>query len=706
MAELEKPSNLSLIWADAGDKIQPSEDKVRTGWLVEIPTRQNFNWLDNRQDQALAHINQRGIPEWDRNTSYVFGKSYVQGSDGIVYFAKADSTGVDPTNDSSGNFWVEAFLTEYGYGSGRRFVGYEVFSSSFVATNNHRYYLSAPLTVTLGAAIIGDAVEFAKNPSVVVTVVDSTNSESYQLNSDNKTTFVYSMSGWVKLDEDSSSSSGVSLKGPTTVLANSSNVYTITDYNSFSSYSVSSSTGSVSISGETITLTLTTVSGNEVVLSVEKDDVAYNFVIGLGAQSVATPSITYPSQGQGSVELSPTLSSTAFATLPAGQDTHQSSQWQVASDANFTNIVFDSGITTTNKTSVNIPSGTLSQNSQYFVRVRYTGVALGVSSWSSVREFTTTDRFVDTPSVTVTGGPSSVGETPTITGSAFAVTGGSDTHNATDWQIVKVSDGSVVWESLGNTTNKNSILVPASRLIVSTQYKARVRYAGSVSGYSGWGEYSFTTRSQFFNYDSSSAGLPLGGGYYAGNIRENGIDYALIVAPKSQGGERLSGYPVVSDGSANGPTNSTYDGALNTAAMTDSKFIAASFCRGLSINGYTDWYLPSLYELEICYRYLKPTTDTNAGYNPNFQYNPGQNPYAIPPTSAYTASNPSQCPTVTFKAGGSEAFTDKVYASSYLQNQPSRASVVISFKDGRPDSQNYNTFDSSVAVRAIRKQPI
>lgn len=96
MAEINKPANLSLPWAKTGDKHQPSDSKISTGWVLEYPTFQDFNWIQNRADTAIAHINQHGIPVWDNETEYRANKSYVQGSDGNIYKAKFNHTNINP----------------------------------------------------------------------------------------------------------------------------------------------------------------------------------------------------------------------------------------------------------------------------------------------------------------------------------------------------------------------------------------------------------------------------------------------------------------------------------------------------------------------------------------------------------------------------------------------------------------------------------
>lgn len=105
MAEINKPSDINKIWADGGDKVSPSDVKIDTGWEVEVPPRQFFNWLDNKQDQFNAHVNQHGIAVWDASTEYQASKSYVQGNDGLIYVAVQTHSNQNPTTDVSNTYW-------------------------------------------------------------------------------------------------------------------------------------------------------------------------------------------------------------------------------------------------------------------------------------------------------------------------------------------------------------------------------------------------------------------------------------------------------------------------------------------------------------------------------------------------------------------------------------------------------------------------
>lgn len=98
--------DMTKIWASSGDKIQPSDAQLASGWLVQQIPRQTWNWFENRQDTNIAYMLQKGIPEWDSTTQYQANKSYVQRNN-IVYKAVLTTTGVDPA--AVGASWVKAF---------------------------------------------------------------------------------------------------------------------------------------------------------------------------------------------------------------------------------------------------------------------------------------------------------------------------------------------------------------------------------------------------------------------------------------------------------------------------------------------------------------------------------------------------------------------------------------------------------------------
>lgn len=109
MPNIVKPSGINRLWAAGGTKVDPGLQKLNIGWVVELPPYQYQNWLDNRQDTFIAHINQHGIPEWDNETEYQGNLSYTQGSDGLIYKCVATNINFNPVNPLNSPYWARAF---------------------------------------------------------------------------------------------------------------------------------------------------------------------------------------------------------------------------------------------------------------------------------------------------------------------------------------------------------------------------------------------------------------------------------------------------------------------------------------------------------------------------------------------------------------------------------------------------------------------
>ena len=188
MPQITKPNTLNVVWADQGMKIKPEDSKILRGWVEEVPPLQFFNWLDSRQDQALAHINQHGIPVWDAVTEYQAGKSYVQGSDGTVYKCLSTNFGYDPISNPAQ--WEEAFVSINSESGRQEYIGYVAQSTSFAAIANTRYYALTPLTVTLpNSASVASVVTIAKRPNITVTVKVDTGTISTNVGADSTIIF-------------------------------------------------------------------------------------------------------------------------------------------------------------------------------------------------------------------------------------------------------------------------------------------------------------------------------------------------------------------------------------------------------------------------------------------------------------------------------------------------------------------------------------
>jgi hypothetical protein len=199
-------------------------------------------------------------------------------------------------------------------------------------------------------------------------------------------------------------------------------------------------------------------------------------------------------------------------------------------------------------------------------------------------------------------------------------------------------------------------------------------------------------------------GLAIGdayeGGFFAGLIShtDDGVaTHALVVAPAATGASG-GGYTITTNlqwktsNTTTAGTTSSFDGAANTANMSGGAHPAADFCTGLSIGGYSDWYLPARYELDIAYENLKPTTTSN-----NTSW--GINPYSVPErTVNRTAGAPAQTSVAAFQSGGAEAFVDANHWSS-TENSSTDAWELY-FTIGDQDTSHKTFFRR---VRAFRK---
>jgi hypothetical protein len=104
MTEYTKPTTFNIIWAENGVSTAPSNSKYQTGWIQEKPAYQYMNYVLNKMDITLAHINQTGFVEWDSVTEYIANKSYIRLAN-KVYFCKQTHTNQNPSTDVSETYW-------------------------------------------------------------------------------------------------------------------------------------------------------------------------------------------------------------------------------------------------------------------------------------------------------------------------------------------------------------------------------------------------------------------------------------------------------------------------------------------------------------------------------------------------------------------------------------------------------------------------
>ena len=188
--------------------------------------------------------------------------------------------------------------------------------------------------------------------------------------------------------------------GPSNIAyGGANNTFIITNYDSFSSYEVSATNGTVSISEDTIVYTPVNENGaGGFTVNGEL------FSIQVLEKRPVTPSIVSPVNNATNISKKISCTSSDF-TMTSGTDTHAASHWQISTSSTFATILYESIDDTVNKTSWT--SGALSVSTQYYIRVRYKGAASGYSGWSGVVAVTTKSSFLFSDELqksTITGG--------------------------------------------------------------------------------------------------------------------------------------------------------------------------------------------------------------------------------------------------------------------------------------------------------------
>ena len=255
--------------------------------------------------------------------------------------------------------------------------------------------------------------------------------------------------------------SGSTVTGLATLVTNQSSNYTITNYNDFIDYNIIALDGSVSRSGSTITyIAPATAKVSGFIINGRKVNIT------IIDQVPATPTVTSPADNATGLTTTVNATSSAFAMI-TGSDTHAASDWQIATDSSFTNIISQTVNDTTNK--VSWTSGTLLNDTAYYIRVRHKGTTYGYGGWSAPNVFNTGSVVFPTSEETVLLGYDSesldrFGSSVSATSNGDRVVVGARLANPISGGTTPVDAGAVyVFKRTGNTWAHEARLIASDR---------------------------------------------------------------------------------------------------------------------------------------------------------------------------------------------------------------------------------------------------
>jgi hypothetical protein len=205
------------------------------------------------------------------------------------------------------------------------------------------------------------------------------------------------------------------------------------------------------------------------------------------AAPVRQPTNLSPSSGATGVNGAPTLQASPYYSLYGVAQ--GGAKFEISTSQTFSTITHSATINGA-ATSYAVPADVLTTLAVYWWRASYRDVEGVWSAPSVATAFTSAAVFAYVAAPTNTApaaGATGVSPTPTLTSSAFAVTGGADAHAASRWRISSSATFATVSYDSGVSAALTSLAVPISAALTPlTPYYFQVCHQGATLGWSDW----------------------------------------------------------------------------------------------------------------------------------------------------------------------------------------------------------------------------
>ena len=200
---------------------------------------------------------------------------------------------------------------------------------------------------------------------------------------------------------------------------------------------------------------------------------------------VSRPTIIKPTQGSIRVSLLPTITTSAFSKVGI-TGTHVASEFQIATDPDFTNIEYATGRIPSAVTSHDVTTP-LTPDTKFYIRARHEGDSTGFSNWAQSVNFQTVAKPNKPLVLAPTEGQTFPTLTPTIKSSDFLIPGNSDAHAFTQYQVAKDTSFNLLVYDSGDSVNLLQETVP-NDLPGATDLYVRLRHKGLLTDWSDWSD--------------------------------------------------------------------------------------------------------------------------------------------------------------------------------------------------------------------------